>query len=317
MSLTPAAPARFPPPVELPGEGGPPQKTEPPQKTRQKTRQHPDKGAVHPGACRTCRTNSRLGAGSCPSRETRHQLRRSGVPGAGSSASTPRPTSRATASREISVTPSPAATDSQTATLHPTVSVPGAICNSSRYASVVARVPDPGSRSSHVCPAKKAAENAAEPEHDTGPTTTSSLGRTACATIRGHPGPCGGRPPSTRSTWCSAASPSVRSRLPTSRWIPIRGYRTRNEASNPGSSCSPAVVTAATRSTPPPASPAAAERPSSSRPSTPRTYPAETEPASVRRSPRPFLANRASSRSFCSAVTQDDTADSVTTSRSA
>ena len=76
-----------------------------------------------------------------------------GVAGTGSETRRPSASSAATASREISVTPRPTLADSRIAPLEPTIRVSGVMSSSVSSASVAARVPEPGSRSSHAWPA--------------------------------------------------------------------------------------------------------------------------------------------------------------------
>ena len=89
-------------------------------------------------------------AGGGAARATRYQSRCIGVPGTGSATRRPSASSAATASREIRVTPRPTVADSRIAPLDPTISVSGAMSSSVSRASVAARVPDPGSRSSQA-----------------------------------------------------------------------------------------------------------------------------------------------------------------------
>src|SRR5262249_32498959 len=71
--------------------------------------------------------------------------------------------SAATASRETRVTPSPTRADSRIAPLDPTMSASGAMSSSASSAAVLARVPEPGSRSSQVCRASQVSSPSAPP----------------------------------------------------------------------------------------------------------------------------------------------------------
>jgi hypothetical protein len=248
-------------------------------------------------------------------RVIRCQARRSGIPATRTWTRVPRSSWSATASRESRVIPRPTSTASRMAPLEPMVSVGGARPAAARYSSVVARVPEPGSRSSQVWRASSSGRGE-RPSSPGGATRTSGFERSARLTSGEG---SGGRPPITRSTsWCSRRA-KTRGRLATSRLIPTAGWRARKPAMSRGRSCSPAVVTAARRIRPRSgaAAPAVATAASSSRPRTRRAYPASTVPAGVRRRPRPSRATSRTPSSFWRAAIWEETAGWVTKSRSA
>ena len=260
-----------------------------------------------PGWAHRCSTSSSTAAEACRWL-TACQGRRSGVCGTASSTIRPAASISATASRDTSVTPRPATAPATTAPLEPSVSVAGSASSSASSAWHAARVPEPASRSSQVAPIGS--------DTPGGPTTTSSLRRTARTATSSDRG---GRPAMTRSASWAASSPHTRSRLPTSSRRSTPGWRSRSDAISTGTMCSPAVVTAATRTRAcsGSAAPRAAASPSSCRPRISRAYPAKMRPGPVSRSPRPCRSSSGTPTSRVSAASAAETADSVTMSRAA
>ena len=186
---------------------------------------------AQPAAALTKATKSSTSgrAGPTASRMTCHA--RGG--GAGSMAMTPsRPasTSDVTASADRNEIPRPIRAAWRIAPLEPTVSVSPCSALADRNSSLAERVPESGSRSSHVRPPSSPGETGRPPASGSSAalTSTSSLGRNGCASMRSS---LGGRPPkATSASWLSSQSRTW-PRLPTLEAEPhLRVARPRRPA---------------------------------------------------------------------------------------
>ena len=248
------------------------------------------------------------------------------------SASWPAASSAATASRDRSVTPRPTWADSRIATLEPTIRVSGEMSRSARRASVLARVPEPGSRRSQVWCARAMGGGRARPGWPSAPHHRGCLPRTRRLVRgplprlargggrRGPPRPSrvrGGRPGPGRPGGGPGGSGRGRGFRPPGglrSGVAARGSRRgwgHDLLGGRGDGGDPQLAALGVGGGRRRAARLVEQAQDAAR------VPGVGGPASVSRSPRPSGVTRATPSDFCRAVIEADTAAWVTTSSSA